>query len=398
MAPTQSHLSDEKRRFLISIVVAGFVSALLAFGLLLHLLYGVVRRRQGITPIKIFYLWLLFWDVIQGCSSMLNIQWVQRGQIVVGTVCMGQAIIKQLANTGTALSIMAMSCCILHDYVIESSGRHRPWGNRTGLIGIAIISLIQVIDIGLPNGLLHGSRQYYGISGYWCWISADHFTTKIVTEYLWFWLAWVFSFFTAVAFSFGVRNNKRLPAGFLWIGFPMAGGRLLRLGLFSIDKYDHNKGRLRWSFSLFEVTFHTRTVRIMLPIPIQYLSDVRLDANYMRLEQENTKQAFKLLLFPLAYLVLIAPISIVRFMGFRGHSVTFQTTITAGLVFSLSGFVDVVLFYWAKPTFGVTPVETSIRVEGLKFDATTLVPVGVTYSGPQGTQSVTSSKALVSNV
>jgi hypothetical protein len=54
-----------------------------------------------------------------------------------------------------------------------------------------------------------------------------------------------------------------------------------------------------------------------------------------------------------AYLVLIAPLSVVRFLGFRNHPVNFQITISSGLIFSLSGFVDVLLFIWAKPAFGV---------------------------------------------
>jgi hypothetical protein len=55
-----------------------------------------------------------------------------------------------------------MSCCILHDYVVESSGRHHPW---TPALGLGVISIIQVIDIALPNGMLHGAYRYYGIAG-----------------------------------------------------------------------------------------------------------------------------------------------------------------------------------------------------------------------------------------
>jgi hypothetical protein len=119
--------------------------------------------------------------------------------------------------------------------------------------------------------------------------------TKIVTEYLWFWLAWFFSFLTAMAFYLSVRYNTRLPAGFLWIGFPIGGDRLLRVGLVSIDKFGHGGGRLRWGLSLFEITFHNRTIRVMLPIPVQYLSNMRLDAHRMKLDQNNSNHAKKLL-------------------------------------------------------------------------------------------------------
>jgi hypothetical protein len=59
----------------------------------------------------------------------------------------------------------------------------------------------------------------------------------------------------------------------------------------------------------------------------------------------------------IAYLLLIAPLSVVRFLGFRGHTVSFRVTMGAGLVFAFSGLVDVMLFFWARPAFGVSPVE-----------------------------------------
>lgn len=98
-----------------------------------------------------------------------------------------------------------------------------------------------------------------------------------------------------MAFYFSVRYNTRLPAGFFWIGFPIGSDRLLRLGLVSVDKYGHGDGRLRYSFSLFEITIHTRTFRVMLPVPAQYLSNMRLDAHRMKLDQNNSNHALKLL-------------------------------------------------------------------------------------------------------
>jgi hypothetical protein len=79
----------------------------------------------------------------------------------------------------------------------------------------------------------------------------------------------------------------------LWIGFPIGGNKLLRVGLVSIDKPD--SGRLRWSFSLFEITLYTRTIRVMLPVPVQYLTEIRLDANRIQFNQNKATHAFKLL-------------------------------------------------------------------------------------------------------
>jgi hypothetical protein len=106
-----------------------------------------------------------------------------------------------------------------------------------------------------------------------CFISYEHFTTRIINNY-WRWVAGLWSFFTAVVYFIKVHNKALLPAGFLWIGFPLKGSRTIRIGLVSIDSSDHDYlGRLMWSFSLFEIKTPRRTIRVMLPVPLQYFED-----------------------------------------------------------------------------------------------------------------------------
>jgi len=53
--------------------------------------YGITRRRQGkILAITVFYLWLLFWDGIQGINWVINIRWIQRAEIITGNLCITQ--------------------------------------------------------------------------------------------------------------------------------------------------------------------------------------------------------------------------------------------------------------------------------------------------------------------
>jgi hypothetical protein len=108
-----------------------------------------------------------------------------------------------------------------------------------------------------------------------CWISDDHFTTKIVTEYLFYWVAGCFSLMTATAYfiCMYVYDGKPLPAGFLWIGFPMQGNKLLRLGLASSDT--SNRSRPKWGLSL-DVVIPRRTIRLMLPVPVQYFDQYEM--------------------------------------------------------------------------------------------------------------------------
>ena len=89
-------------------------------------------------------------------------------------------------------------------------------------------------------------------------------------------MAVVIPFLTAVGYVVVSRHGVRLPAGFLWIGFPMEGNRLFRVGLFSIDSNDHNR-RLRWSFSM-DMKTSRRTISIMLPVPVQYFDEYEIEA------------------------------------------------------------------------------------------------------------------------
>jgi len=57
----------------------------------------------------------------------------------------------------------------------------------------------------------------------------------------------------------------------LWIGFPIRGDKLLRVVLVTIDTSDTgHHGSLKGSFSLFEVTLLRHTIRVVLPVPVQY--------------------------------------------------------------------------------------------------------------------------------
>jgi len=55
----------------------------------------------------------------------------------------------------------------------------------------------------------------------------------------------------------------------------------------------------------------------------------------------------------LAYLVLVAPLSVVRFMQFNDIDIGSGGVLAVASLFALTGFVDVILFIGAGPAFGV---------------------------------------------
>ena len=49
-------------------------------------------QQKAILPITVFYLALLFWDIIQAIGCIANLQWIQSGQIVTGDFCVAQGM------------------------------------------------------------------------------------------------------------------------------------------------------------------------------------------------------------------------------------------------------------------------------------------------------------------
>jgi hypothetical protein len=85
---------------------------------------------------------------------------VLQGRVPNSTIL--KAILKQLDAIGTALSIVAMSWVIFHDYVIDSREKLGFW---SGAISFLCIALVQLLTILVPNELFRGSNKtYYGIS------------------------------------------------------------------------------------------------------------------------------------------------------------------------------------------------------------------------------------------
>jgi hypothetical protein len=50
------------------------------------------RRGQPIHTITVFYLVLLFWDVLIGINITINIRWLQNGAVVMGDACIAQGV------------------------------------------------------------------------------------------------------------------------------------------------------------------------------------------------------------------------------------------------------------------------------------------------------------------
>jgi hypothetical protein len=148
--------------------------------ILMHLrkLQPHVWTKNSIFPITAFYLCLLTWDFVIGTCSTFNIHWIYHGEVRDGKLCVAQGVLRscgprslildtcqafceQLSDTGATMAIVAMCYCILYDHVFQV---RRRFGNRDIIFGILVMSVIQVIDIAVPN-IIVGPHNYYGVDG-----------------------------------------------------------------------------------------------------------------------------------------------------------------------------------------------------------------------------------------
>jgi hypothetical protein len=163
-----------------------------------------------------------------------------------------------------------------------------------------------VLDLCIGNFIVadpKGRGPYYGVAGYWCWITPAYSLERYMTEYLFMFTAAGFSFILYSLVFFRLRGNITVSDGY-------------RI-------YFHQRPRLRVG--------RTNSGTLIV-------TDDR------SVESPATTVAKQMLWYPIAYTVIVLPVATARFSTFRGASVPFGVTIFTGAVFMLSGFVNSLLF------------------------------------------------------
>jgi len=144
-----------------------------------------VGRPSDATSSDLF-LNLMLADLIQAIGNLPDIRWMSAGAVLPGRLCTAQAVFKQVGIVGVSMTSLAIA---LHTFsILVLRWRGPPNFPKYVIIGIWAFT---AFNIGIPN-LVHRHEVYYGVTGYWCWILPQFQAERIVTEYLWVWLAGLF--------------------------------------------------------------------------------------------------------------------------------------------------------------------------------------------------------------
>jgi len=239
------------------------------------------------VPTDVYMLSLFVYDIVQAMGGILDVRWAHNGIVTVGPYCTAQGVIQQIGQLGVALITLMIA---VHTFVVAlwdvgSRARHFAFGI------VALISLFVALSVGISNGI---HKNFATPTPYWCWISPEYKPERLAGEYVWIWIALSASVIMYIPLYFWMK------------------GRL------SID--------------------HEKWYKIRLG-----------DSSVEYVEYAQRQAALGMLLYPLAYSLMVLPLSIARWSLFNHKKVSSLATFFGVSVFNLSGAINVLLFLIVRP-------------------------------------------------
>jgi len=223
---------------------------------------------------------------LQAMGGVFDARWAHNGIVATGRYCTTQGIVQQIGELGVALITLLLAVYTFVAALWRVGLEAR--GVALGLVGLACVFIALWVGIGAS---IH--KNYEVPTPYWCWINTHYQGDQLGGEYVWLWMA---LFASAILY----------PPLYFWTK-----GRL------SVDNESWYK------------------LRKSKPDP--------------RVEYTQRRTALAMLVYPVAYSLIVLPTSVTRWMQFKHHHVSSAATFFGATMFSLSGAINVILFLIFKP-------------------------------------------------
>ncbi|QRW17206.1 G protein coupled glucose receptor regulating Gpa2 protein [Rhizoctonia solani] len=288
----------------------GLISLVALLALLYIVARNYIRNHHKPPPgpwrlfrgnVDILMLNVIVADMIMSLGAISDIRWAYDRQVYCGSFCDAQGIVKTLGETAAALSTLAVA---IYTFIAVNSRRppvYRPW---ICLITVVIIwlwcilwpvILLRKYDTPGPGGE-EDVHYAYTPTPWWCWINSKYLPERIVAEYLWLWIAGIFSIGLYIPAYYIVRNQQNM---------------------------------------------------FREPVP-------DADRRSVTSTIDETNEAVKMLWYPLAYTLCVLPLSIMRWAAFANpdllnRSQVMPATMVFSSIFNLMGLINVLLIYWTRP-------------------------------------------------
>ncbi|KAI0065276.1 hypothetical protein BV25DRAFT_1913882 [Artomyces pyxidatus] len=330
---TESYLSGVQysafdNAFITAIVVASFISALSVLMIFLIQTLRPTTHLGDHTHILALFGSLLLSNLWQAVGTILNTQWVIDGGVTYGSVCRVQGGIKQTGNVGAAFWSFMLSLHAFRLLFLRHKFTQRGKWLTLGLGWAAILLIVLIGPFAIQNKD-HG--PYFGPSGFWCWITDEYPAAQTFLEYF---FEWVSAFLSSLLYSVVLLRVR---------------GNLVR--------GTTGKWALRW---------------------VQRGESWQLSIGRDYLDSSMIHVATIIVWYPVAYTVLITPITAARFAGYAGLHVPQGFTFTADLIFGLGGFANLILLLATRRFFPDLNTLPDLSTPRARLDKDSLAAVGIT--------------------
>jgi len=216
----------------------------------------------------------------------MSLKWVHQQSVSCSGYCSGQGIMQNIGETGSAMATIAIA---VHTFVVIVF----RWRIERLWFPVLVVASIWIFCILFPiinwARFRKNEKPFLFPSPYWCWIGARP-GLQIGGEYVWLWIAALVSILLYVPLFFVIRGNLDIDEHWWW--------------------------KLRFN----------------------------RDA-----DQADSALSFQMLLYPMAYSVLVIPLSVCRWFQFSNHQISTAARFGPFTLFSLMGLVNVVLLRLLRP-------------------------------------------------
>ncbi|KAA1098272.1 hypothetical protein PGT21_032269 [Puccinia graminis f. sp. tritici] len=271
---------------------------------------------------------LVLADFIQALGFGMNYFWVANINCrspSCQTTCTIQGVLIQIGDVASAFSNLMIA---IQTFVILTFSWHLP--NWITWASLALIWIpVFVLGLAAPTlmGNWSGPDPFYTWSGDWCWISAHFSPLRLFLHYLWIFI----SAFASIA---------------------LYGHLFLRLQI----HFRHSKAHHGLKFiggKRKNGTVHTDLTEGPV-IPLQ--------GDHLRKKLERKARA--MLMYPIAFIFMILPLSAYRLASLAGHDWGITAATVCGSMYCLSGFIDVLLFGTTRSILSVPVFSLNIGNPG----------------------------------
>ncbi|KAA1119245.1 hypothetical protein PGT21_018781 [Puccinia graminis f. sp. tritici] len=241
------------------------------------------------SQFAILFIDLLASDLIQSLGFLLNLAHVGKPIIEDSTICTVQGVFIQLGDTSGAFATVAIA---VHTFIVLINRTPPSTAALLIVLGMKWALVFILAMIGPLAFATDALGPFYGPAGAWCWISSAYPWQRLCLHYVWLFFAGAAS---AVTYALIFWNVRR---------------------------------RLRTQYAQ---TSYDRSVE----------------------ETSMENAAKKMLVYPLCYLLLMLPLGIDRITAIFGRTWSLDVQIACGVIFTLVGLVDSVVFCWTRNIFAI---------------------------------------------